>query len=128
MQLHCHSFLLLLIKLIDFSYKTAFPPFYCIISPHPRKLGTNRAVGTSRSRYRAYRRHRCRRYGVREGLLLIQIVFTKKVQMKRSVTEDDADGCCPQRKSHCPTLVGRKTKALSGKADSDGVHVNMFIQ
>ena len=128
MQLHCHSFLLRLIKLIDFSYKTAFPPFYCIISPHPRKLGTNRAVGTSRSRYRAYRRHRCRRYGVREGLLLIQIVFTKKVQMKRSVTEDDADGCCPQRNSHCPTLVGRKTKALSGKADSDGVHVNMFIQ
>ena len=86
MQLHCHSFLLLLIKLIDFSYKTAFPPFYCIISPHPRKLGTNRAVGTSRSRYRAYRRHLCRRYGVREGLLLIQVVFTKKVQMKRSVT------------------------------------------
>ena len=86
MQLHCHSFLLLLIKLIDFSYKTAFSPFYCIISPHPRKLGTNRAVGTSRSRYRAYRRHLCRRYGVREGLLLIQVVFTKKVQMKRSVT------------------------------------------
>ena len=68
MQLHCHSFLLLLIKLIDFSYKTAFPPFYCIISPHPRKLGTNRAVGTSRSRYRSYRRHRCRRCGVREDL------------------------------------------------------------
>ena len=86
MQLHCHSFLLLLIKLIDFSYKTAFSPFYCIISPHPRKLGTNRAVGTSRSRYRGYRRHRCRRYGVREGLLLIQVVLTKKVQMKRSVT------------------------------------------
>ena len=128
MQLHCHSFLLLLIKLIDFSYKTTFSTFYCIISPHPRKLGTNRAVGTSRSRYRAYRRHRCRRYGVREGLLLIQVVFTKKVQMKRSVTGDDADGCCPQRKSPCPTLVGRKTKALSGKADSDGVHVNMFIQ
>ena len=128
MQLHCHSFLLLLIKLIDFSYKTAFPPFYCIISPHPRKLGTNRAVGTSRSRYRAYRRHRCRRYGVREGLLLIQVVFTKKVQMKRCVTGYDADGCCPQRKSPCPTLVGRKTKALSGKADSDGVHVDMFIQ
>ena len=128
MQLHCHSFLLLLIKLIDFSYKTAFPPFYCIISPHPRKLGTNRAVGTSRSRYRAYRRHRCRRYGVREGLLLIQVVFTKKVLMKRCVTGDDADGCCPQRKSPCPTLVGRKTKALSGKADSDGVHVDMFIQ
>ena len=86
MQLHCHSFLLLLIKLIDFSYKTAFSPFYCIISPHPRKLGTNRAVETSRSRYRACRKHRCRRYGVREGLLLIQVVFTKKVQMKRSVT------------------------------------------
>ena len=44
-------------------------------------------------------------------------VFTKKVQMKRSVTGDDADGCCPQRKSPCPTLVGRKTKALYGKAD-----------
>ena len=37
--------------------------------------------------------------------------------MKRSVTGDDADGCCPQRKRPCPTLVGRKTKALSGKAD-----------
>ena len=48
--------------------------------------------------------------------------------MKRSVTGGEADGCCPQRKSHCPTLVGRKTKALSIKADSDGVHVNMFIQ
>lgn len=47
MQLHCHSFLLLLIKLIDFSYKTAILRFYCIISPHPRKLGTNRAVETS---------------------------------------------------------------------------------
>ena len=53
---------------------------------------------------------------------------TKKVQMKRSVTGGDADGCCPQRNSPCPTLVGRKTKALSEKADSDGVHVNMFIQ
>ena len=87
------------------------------IAPHPRKLGINRAVGNSRSRYRGYRRHQCHRYGVREGLLLIQVVFTKKVQMKRIVTGDDADGCCPQRKSHCPTLVGRKTKALSGKAD-----------
>ena len=52
----------------------------------------------------------------------------KKVQMKRSVTGDDADGCCPQRTSPYPTLVGRKTKALSGKADSDGVQVDMFIQ
>ena len=128
MQLHCHSFLLLLIKLIDFSYKTAFPPFYCIISPHPRKLGTNRVGGTFRSRYRAYRRHRCRRYGVRGSLPPIQVVFTQKVQMKRSVTGDDADGCCPQRKSPCSTLVGRKTNALSIKVDSDGVHVNMFIQ
>ena len=50
MQLHCHSFLLLLIKLIDFSYKTAFPPFYCIISPHPRKSDINHVEGTSRSR------------------------------------------------------------------------------
>ena len=55
-------------------------------------------------------------------------VLTKKVLMKRSVTGDDADGCCPQRKSPCPTLVGRKTNALSIKVDSDGVHVNMFIQ
>ena len=44
-------------------------------------------------------------------------VLTKKVQMKRSVTGDDADGCCSQRKSPCPTLVGRNTKALYGKAD-----------
>ena len=128
MQLHCHSFLLLLIKLIDFSYKTAFPTFYCIISPHQSQLGTNRAVETFRSRCRACRRHRCHRCGVREGLLLIQVVFTRKVQMKRSVTGDDADGCCPQRKIPCPTLVGRKTNALSIKVDSDGVHINMFIQ
>ena len=119
---------MLLIKLIDFSYKTAFPPFYCIISLHPRKLGTNRAVGTSRSRCRGYRRHRCRRYGVRGSLPPIQVVFTRKVQMKRIVTGGEADGCCPQRKSPCPTLVGRKTNALSIKVDSDGVHVNMFIQ
>ena len=109
-----HEFLhfsLFSLTLQSYTIKTAFPPFYCIISPHPRKLGTNRAVETSRSRYRGCRRHRCRRYGVREGLLLIQVVFTKKVQMKRSVTGGEADGCCPQRKSHCPTLVGRKTKA-----------------
>ena len=58
------------------------------------------------------------------------IIFTSPFPRpaSRSVTGDDADGCCPQRKSHCPTLVGRKTKALSGKADSDGVHVDMFIQ
>nr|WP_147347298.1 hypothetical protein [Prevotella sp.] len=80
-------------------------------------MDTNRAVGTSRSRYREYRRHRCRRCGVRGGLPLIQVVFTKKVQMKRSVTGNEAEDCCPQRKSHCPTLVGRNTKALSGKAD-----------
>lgn len=58
-----------------------------------------------------------------EGISAIGTVFekifvlTKKVQMKRSVTGDEADGCCPQRKSHCPTLVGRNTKALYGKAD-----------
>ena len=32
------------------------------------QLDINRAVETSRSRYREYRRHQCRRYGVREGL------------------------------------------------------------
>ena len=42
------------------------------------QLDINRAVGTSRSRYRACRRHRYHRYGVREDLLLIQVVFTKK--------------------------------------------------
>ena len=68
MQLHCHSFLLLLIKLIDFSYKTAFPTFYCIISLHQLQLDINRAVETSRSRNRACRRHRCHRCGVREGI------------------------------------------------------------
>lgn len=63
------------------------------------------------------------------GAVLEKIfVLTKKVQMKLCVTGDDADGCCPQRKSHCSTLVERKTKALSIKVDSDGVHVNMFIQ
>ena len=36
----------------------------------------------------------------------------KKVQMKRSVTGGEAEGCCPQRKSPCPTLARRKTKAL----------------
>ena len=55
-------------------------------------------------------------------------VLTNKVQIKLCVTEDDADGCCPQRKCPCPTLVGLKTNALSIKVDSDGVHVNMFIQ
>ena len=53
-----------------------------------------------------------------EGIGAIDTVFekifvlTQKVQMKRSVTGDDADGCCPQRKSHCSTLVERKTKVL----------------
>ena len=63
-----------------------------------------------------------------EVFLRFRLFSPKKVQMKRSVTGDDADGCCPQRKSPRPTLVGRKTKVLSIKADSDGVHVNMFIQ
>ena len=63
-----------------------------------------------------------------EVFLRFRLFSPKKVQMKRSVTGDDADGCCPQRKSPCPTLVGRKTNALSIKVDSDGVHVNMFIQ
>ena len=110
MQLHCHSFLLLLIKLIDFSYKTAFSTFYCIISPHPRKLGTNRAVGTSRSRYRGCRRHRCRRYGVREGLLLIQVVFTKKVQMKRSVTGGETKAAAHKGKALVLLWLGARQR------------------
>ena len=66
-----HEFLhFLLFSLTSQSYtiKTAIPSFYCIISPHQSQLDTNRAVGTSRSRYWAYRRHRCRLYGVRENL------------------------------------------------------------
>ena len=39
-----------------------------IILLHQSQLDINRAVGTSRSRYRVFRRHRCRRYGVREDL------------------------------------------------------------
>ena len=70
----------------SYTIKTTNRYFYCIISLHPRKLGTNRAVGTSRSRCRGYRRHRCRRYGVRGSLPPILVVFTRKVQMKRSVT------------------------------------------
>ena len=70
----------------SYTIKTTNRYLYCIISLHPRKLGTNRAVGTSRSRCRGYRRHRCRRYGVRGSLPPIQVVFTRKVQMKRSVT------------------------------------------
>lgn len=76
-----HEFLhfsLFSLTLQSYTIKTAISSFYCIISPLPRKLGTNRAVGTSRSRYRGYRRHQCHRYGVREDLLLIQVVFTKK--------------------------------------------------
>ena len=47
----------------------------------------------------------------------LRLFSPKKVQMKRSVTGDEAEDCCPQRKSPCPTLVGRKTKVLSEKAD-----------
>ena len=63
------------------------------------QLDINRAVGTSRSRYRGCRRHRCRRYGVREGILLIQVVFTKKVQMKRSVTGDETKAAAHKGKA-----------------------------
>ena len=48
----------------------------------------------------------------------------QKVQMKRSVTGGEAEGCYPQRKSPCPTLVGRKTKAE--KADWEGFRFNIF--
>ena len=54
----------------------------------------------------------------------LRLFSPQKVQMKRSATGGEADGCCPQRKSHCPTLVGRNTKALSEKADSDGFRFN----
>ena len=69
-------FLFLLRQRYRFSFY--FLQKLAIILLHQWQLDINRAVGTSRSRYRAYRRHRCRRYGVREGLLLIQVVFTKK--------------------------------------------------
>ena len=41
---------------------------WAIILLHQSQLGTNRAVGTSRSRNRGYRRHRRHRYDVREEL------------------------------------------------------------
>ena len=73
-----HEFLhfsLFSLTLQSYTIKTAFPPFYCIISPHPRKLGTNHAAGIFRCRCRTCRRHRCRLCGVREGLLRIRVVF-----------------------------------------------------
>ena len=90
--------------------RTAISTFYCIISPLPRKLGINRAVGTSRSRYRAYRRHQCRRYGVREGLLLIQVVFTKKVQMKRSVTGGETKAAAHKGKALVLRWLGARQR------------------
>ena len=48
----------------------------------------------------------------------------QKVQMKRSETGGEAEGCCPQKKSPCPTLVGRRTKAE--KADWEGFRFNIF--
>jgi len=79
-----------------------------IIALHQSLLGINHAVETSRADIE-------RIEGI--GTVFEKVFFgfrlfsPKKVQMKRSVTGDDADGCCPQRKSPCPTLVGRKTKA-----------------
>ena len=85
-----------------FLLKTAILRFYCIISPHPRKLDINRAVGTSRSRYWVFWRHRCRRYGFREDLLLIQVVFTKK-------GADEAK----RNRRWCRRLLPTKEKPLS---------------
>jgi len=110
-------FLLFSLTLQSYTIKTAFPPFYCIILLHPSLLVINHTVETSRADIERI-----------EGIGTIGTVFEKvffgfrlfspkKVQMKRSVTGDDTDGCCPQRKSPCPTLVGRKTKALYEKAD-----------
>ncbi len=44
------------------------------ISPHLQKLGKNRAVGTSRNRCGAYRRHLCRRCGAPRDLIAVLIV------------------------------------------------------
>lgn len=59
-----------------------FEKFYLfnknIISLHQSQLDINRAVGTSRSRCRGCRRHRCRRYGVEKvffGLRLLLHTF-----------------------------------------------------
>lgn len=54
---------------------------FTILLPYltpPIAIGYKSCCGNFSRRYRAYRRHRCRRCGVREGLLLIQVVFTKK--------------------------------------------------
>ena len=77
------SIILLNLTSQSYTIKTAIPSFYCIISPHPRKLDINRAVGTSRSRYWGYRRHRCRRYGVREDLCFHQKGADKAMRYRR---------------------------------------------
>ena len=86
--------------------RTAISTFYCIISPLPRKLGINRAVGTSRSRYRAYRRHQCRRYGVREDLCS----HHKKVQMKRSVTGGETKAAAHKGKALVLRWLGARQR------------------
>ena len=83
-----HEFLhfsLFSLTLQSYTIKTAFPPFYCIISPHPRKLDINRAVGTSRSRYRVCRRHRGRRCGVREDIIQRDVVLRQYNIIKKAL-------------------------------------------
>lgn len=46
----------------------------------------------------------------------------------KEVQKAEQEHTAKKKKSPCPTLIGRKTKALSIKTDSDRVHVNMFIQ
>lgn len=76
-------FLLFSLTLQSYTIKTAFPPFYCIISPHQSQLDINRAVETFRSRCRACRRHRCRRCGVREDLCSHQKGADKAMRNRR---------------------------------------------
>ena len=84
---------------------------WAIILLHQSQLDINRAVGTFRSRCRGCRRRRCHRYGVREGLLLIQVVLTKK-------GADEAN----RNRRWCRCLLPTKEKPLFyvGKAQDKG--------
>ena len=42
----------------------------------------------------------------------------------KEVQKAEQEHTAKKKKSPCPTLIGRKTKALSIKTDSDRVHVN----
>ena len=68
----------------------------------PIAIGYKSCCGNFSRRYWAYRRHRCRWCGVREDILLIQVVFTKK-------GADEAN----RNRRWCRWLLPTKEKPLS---------------